>query len=237
LSDPKDRKAEFIRNLFSGVPEEYDFLLRLLSLRQDSFWRNYTVANTNIPLDGKLLDIATGTGVLAYHFNRVLGNDVSIIGLDLTPEMIKVAKKNNKDLGKSNVEFIVGRAEALPFRQNCFDAATISLAMRNVTSVEGTISEMVRTVNPDGRVISIDFRKPSNKIFLPLYYFYLFRFMPFFGRFVSKNWENTFRYLARSIDRSLHPDQVKQIMASSGLRKVGFVNLTGGVVALVCGQK
>jgi demethylmenaquinone methyltransferase/2-methoxy-6-polyprenyl-1,4-benzoquinol methylase len=238
----EDRKAKFVEDLFSGIPKEYDLLLSILTLHQDSFWRNYTVVNSCIPArNGKLLDIATGTGILAYRFKEVFGNSILVIGLDITREMVKVAKENNnkrkrkKDSRDENIEFVVGRAEALPFREDRFDAVTISLAMRNVSSVDATLSEMTRVIKEKGRVISLDFRKPSNRAFRFFYYFYLFRVMPFIGGFISNNWERTFQYLARSIDRSLKPEQIKSMMKRSGLRKVGFVNLTGGVVALVLG--
>ncbi len=126
-----DAKARYVRSLFSNVPLEYDILLSLLSFGQDKRWRAFVVNQARPRSNERILDVATGTGLLAADFARIVSGDGSVVGLDLTLSMLKTARwrLQSKGLG-DKVDWVLARAENLPFRDNCFASASISLAQQ-----------------------------------------------------------------------------------------------------------
>ena len=233
VSDPK---AHYVRSLFSKVPYEYDLLLSLLTFRQDQHWRTKVVSITS-PRD-YALDVATGTGLLATDLARSLPANGLVVGVDLTLSMLKTARKRlrDKDL-QHRVDWVLARAENLPFRSESFDSATISLALRNVSSARDTLVEMSRSTRPDGTVASLDFTRPNNPFFKIIYYDYLLGIFPLLGRIISKAWGDTLAYLGRSILRARTGEQVSKLMTNVGLENSRHVSLTMGIVNIVYGKK
>jgi len=222
--------------LFSEGPREYDFLLKILSLGRDNYWRNLIVERARTPRrGGKVLDIACGTGLVSFQF--AMRNNM-VVGIDVTREMLQRALVLVKRMpGEVDVNLIQARAENLPLRSGAFDCATISLATRNVSSVQQTFTEMERCVKEGGPVISMDFTKPRGKIFGPFYNFYTFNVLPALGLVISRHWNGIFAYLARSIERSKSPEELSMIMKQGGLEGVEVKRMTHGVTALVSGSK
>ena len=219
--------------LFSDGPREYDFLLKILSMGRDNYWRNSIIEKANLPAHSKVLDIACGTGLVSFQF--AARNDM-VISIDVTREMLLQA--NDLKNGMSNntdVNLIQARAENLPLRSGIFDCATISLATRNVSSISQTFKEMRRCVRPDGPVISMDFTRPRGKVFTPFYNFYIFKVLPSLGLMISRHWNGIFTYLARSIIRSKSPEELSRIMEDVGLQDIKIKRMTHGVTALVTG--
>lgn len=230
-----DRKAKFVMYLFSEGPREYDFLLKILSLGRDDYWRESIIEKARIPRGGKVLDIACGTGLVSFQF---ASQNSMVVGVDVTREMLQRANALKKKIaGNPDLNLIQARAENLPLRADSFDCATISLATRNVTSVQETFKEMGRCVREGRPVISMDFTKPRGRVFGPFYNFYTFRVLPAFGLVISRHWNGIFAYLARSIERSKTPEQLSIIMEETGLKDVEVKRMTRGVTALVSGYK
>jgi demethylmenaquinone methyltransferase / 2-methoxy-6-polyprenyl-1,4-benzoquinol methylase len=230
-----DRKAKFVMYLFSEGPREYDFLLKILSLGRDNYWRNSIIEKARVRRGAKVLDIACGTGLVSFQF-ALRGN--MVVGVDVTREMLDRALALMKEMpGRVDVNLIQARAENLPFRPGIFDAATISLATRNVSSIPQTFKEMERCVKEGHPVISMDFTKPRGSTFAPFYRFYTFSVLPALGIVISRHWNGIFAYLARSIQRSKTPEELLQIMELAGLNNVEVKRMTHGVTALVTGYK
>jgi demethylmenaquinone methyltransferase / 2-methoxy-6-polyprenyl-1,4-benzoquinol methylase len=233
-----DAKARYVRSLFSDVPLEYDILLGLLTFAQDRRWRAYVVARAR-PLNSQpMLDVATGTGLLAADFARSTSLTSYVVGVDLTLSMLKTARSRlqSKQLN-TRVDWVLARAENLPFRDESFGAASISLALRNVSDAQKTFSEMSRTTGPGGMVISLDFTRPTNRLFQVFYYDYLLGLFPIFGRMVSEAWGKTLSYLGRSILRARTGDQIANLLLREGLVDAKSVPLTAGIVCAVYGRK
>ncbi len=233
-----DAKARYVRSLFSNVPLEYDILLGLLSLRQDKRWRAYVVDRVRPMRNERILDVATGTGLLAADFARIVSSDGFVVGVDLTLSMLKTARwrlqtKNVED----RVDWVLARAENLPFRDNSFGSASISLALRNVSSAEMTFREMSRATVTGGVVISLDFARPLNRIFQLFYYDYLLGLFPLFGRMISEAWGRTLSYLGRSILRARTGEQIANLLSNEGLVGAVSVPLTAGIVCAVYAKK
>jgi len=233
-----DPKARYVRSLFSKVPLEYDILLGLLSFAQDRRWRAYVVNHTRQNRNERILDVATGTGLLAADFARMVSRDGFVVGVDLTLSMLKTARwrLQARKVG-DRVDWVLARAENLPFRDDCFGSASISLALRNVSNAQLTFREMSRTTVSGGLVISLDFARPRNRVFQVFYYNYLLGLFPFFGRMVSEAWGRTLSYLGRSILRARTGDQIANLLREEGLVDAVSVPLTAGIVCAVYGTK
>ena len=189
--------------------------------------------------DSVILDVATGTGLLAADFANAIAKDGLVVGVDLTLSMLQTAKERlrQKKGFAEKTDWVLARAESLPFRESCFRSASISLALRNVSSARLTFREMSRATMPDGVVISLDFARPPNKVFRLFYYDYLLGLFPILGRIVSKAWGRTLSYLGRSILRSRTGAQIATLMIEEGLPDAKPVPLTNGIVYAVYGRK
>ncbi len=233
-----DSKARYVRNLFSKVPLEYDLLLGVLSFGQDRKWRAFVVEQARPQPDSVVLDVATGTGLLAADFANAIANNGLVVGVDLTLSMLQTAKERLRQKGLTGrTDWVLARAENLPFRDNCFGSASISLALRNVSDARLTFREMARATTSGGFVISLDFARPPNRIFRLFYYDYLLGLFPIFGRIVSKAWGRTLSYLGRSILKSRTGPQIATLMIEEGLPDTRPVPLTQGIVYAIYGKK
>ena len=233
-----DAKARYVRTLFSSVPLEYDILLSLLTFAQDRKWRAYVVNRANLLDDAKILDVATGTGLLAADFARTVSSKGFVVGVDLTLSMLKTARSRLRSRGlEDRVDWVLARAENLPFRDRCFGSASISLALRNVSDARSTFREMSRATSTGGVVISLDFARPTNRLFQLFYYDYLIGLFPLFGRMVSEAWGRTLSYLGRSILKARTGEQIANLLRDEGLVDAVSVPMTSGVVCAVYGKK
>jgi demethylmenaquinone methyltransferase / 2-methoxy-6-polyprenyl-1,4-benzoquinol methylase len=233
-----DAKARYVRSLFSNVPLEYDILLDLLTFAQDRRWRAFVVSRTISSNGQPVLDVATGTGLLAADFARSICRDCFVVGVDLTLSMLKTARSRLESKNLSDkVDWVLARAENLPFRDGSFGGSSISLALRNVSDAQKTFQEMSRTTGTGGTVISLDFARPPNRVFRIFYYDYLLGLFPLFGRLVSEAWGRTLSYLGRSILRARTGDQIAALLTGEGLIDARSVPLTAGIVCAVYGKK
>jgi len=233
-----DAKARYVRSLFSNVPLEYDILLGLLSFAQDRRWRTYVVKQARPSNSEPMLDVATGTGLLAADLARSASASGYVVGVDLTLSMLKTARYRLQSKQLSDkVDWVLARAENLPFRDECFGSASISLALRNVSDAPRTFREMARTTGSGGVIISLDFARPSNRVFQVFYYDYLLGLFPLFGRMVSEAWGRTLSYLGRSILRARTGEQIADLLTKEGLVDSRSVPLTAGIVCAVYGRK
>ena len=233
-----DAKAHYVRSLFSKVPLEYDALLWLLTFGQDRRWRAFVVEKARRNSGGLVLDVATGTGLMAADFARVVGRNSLVVGVDLTLSMLETARARLASRKLSGqIALVLARAENLPFRDSCFGSASISLALRNVSDAEKTLREMARVTRSGGVVISLDFASPPNMIFRLFYYDYLLGLFPLLGRMVSEAWAKTLSYLGPSILRSRTGEQIARLMEGEGLIDARSIPLTMGVVCAVYGKK
>ena len=230
-------KAHYMRRLFGGAPKEYDTLLSRLTLRSDASWRAAVLDASQTRDNALVLDVATGTGLMAFDFANRLDDQSLVVGIDLCEPMLRKGVANLKANGKNSVNFVAGRAEALPFVDASFDCAAITLALRNVTDPELVLKEMARVVKDGGAVISLDFCRPQAPVFSSVYSFHIFHVLPFIGKLVSEEWKEIFDYLAGSIKKSLAPAAIVELMNKVGLTQVTVSRFTVGVVSLVRGVK
>ena len=230
-------KAGKVADVFHSVAAKYDIMNDLMSGGVHRLWKQFTIEASCARRGHKILDIAGGTGDLAYKFSKIVGKDGQVILSDINDSMLSVGRDKLTDRGiAGNIEYVQANAESLPFPDNYFDCITIAFGLRNVTDKDKALRSMYRILKPGGRLLVLEFSKPSNGLLEKAYDTYSFRILPTMGKLVADDAES-YRYLAESI--RMHPDQdtLKQMMQDAGFDRVDYHNMTGGIVALHKGLK
>jgi len=227
-------KATYVREMFGGIAQRYDLLNTFMSLGRDKGWRRQAVAMADPPESGLALDVATGTGEIAFELAQ---RTEKVIGLDFCSDMLALAEAKARRLGLgSKVSFILGDALALPFADNTFDCATIGFGTRNVVSVVDCFAEMRRVVKPGGRVVCLELTHPRSHLFSSLYGIYLRGFIPALGRWISGHRE-AYSYLPASLAGFPSPQGLQALMERAGLQKVSYKPVNFHTIALHLGVK
>ncbi len=230
VASPRKREA---LELFSGLPRRYDALSAALSFWQDPRWRRALV-DAVAPRPGeRILDVATGTGMVAAE---LLGRcDCSVIGIDQSAAMLAAARERFGASGARGVELIEGQAEALPFADASFDALTFTYLLRYVDDPPATMRELARVVRPGGRVASLEFGVPPLAPARAAWRLYTAAGLPTLGRLASREWADVGRFLGPSIRGfyASHPiDRIVGYWRAAGLEdvRVRRMSLGGGII-------
>jgi demethylmenaquinone methyltransferase/2-methoxy-6-polyprenyl-1,4-benzoquinol methylase len=219
-----DKEPHEVAAMFDGVARRYDLTNTVLSFGQDRGWRRATRAALGLKPGELVLDVGAGTGVSTAELS---GSGVYAVGADLSIGMLRAGRRT-----RPSVPLLAGDALALPFADATFDAVTISFALRNVVDTVGALRELARVTRPGGRLVVCEFSHPTNAAFRTAYLSYLMRSLPAVARSVSSN-PDAYVYLAESI--GAWPDQAAlaaRIATEGSWSRVGWRNLTGGIVAL-----
>ncbi|WP_345105667.1 demethylmenaquinone methyltransferase [Streptomyces drozdowiczii] len=218
-----DKQPHEVASMFDDVAANYDLTNDVLSLGQDRLWRKEVAKAVNARPAEKVLDLAAGTATSSLPF---AATGAYVVPCDFSIGMLREGKKRNAWL-----PFTVGDATKLPFRDEVFDAVTISFGLRNVQDTDAALRELYRVTKPGGRVVICEFSQPVWTPFRTVYIEYLMRALPPVARAVSSN-PDAYVYLAESI--RAWPDQagLAKKLQDAGWSEVAWRNLTGGVVAL-----
>lgn len=223
-----DKQPHEVASMFDDVAERYDLTNDVLSLGQARLWRKEVAKAVDARPAQKVLDLAAGTATSSQPFARA---GAYVVPCDFSLGMLQVGKARHPWM-----PFTAGDATKLPFKDDTFDAVTISFGLRNVHETDQALREMYRVTKPGGRVVICEFSHATWAPFRTVYEEYLMRALPPVARTVSSN-PDAYVYLAESI-RSW-PDQptLAARLQDAGWSKVAWRNLTGGVVALHRGFK
>ena len=229
----ESKKANHVREVFDSVASKYDVLNDLLSFGLHRLWKRHCIRNTKLKPGMRVLDIASGTCDLAISMAKIVGAG-NVVATDINHEMLSVGERRLQACGLP-CPVVEADAEALPFPDNSFDVVTVSFGIRNMTHKDRALSEMLRVLRPDGRLLVLEFSQ-CDRWMKPFYDFYSFKFMPWMGGLVAGD-APSYRYLAESI--RMHPNQkaFAQLMTNAGFEQVRWDNLTGGICALHMGTK
>lgn len=226
-----------VAEVFHSVANKYDVMNDLMSMGIHRLWKRYTIEISGVRPGQKVLDLAGGTGDLAAKFARIVGQTGHVTLSDINNSMLNVGRDRLTDKGiLGNVDFVQANAECLPFPDNHFDLITIAFGLRNVTDKDKALRSMHRVLKPGGKLLVLEFSKPTVKALSPLYDAYSFKILPFIGKLITND-ADSYRYLAESI--RMHPDQetLKDMMANAGFTSCDYFNLSAGIVALHRGYK
>ncbi len=232
----KTDKAKLVGEVFSSVASKYDIMNDAMSLGVHRLWKDRMISELS-PRDGsKLLDVAGGTGDIAFRFlNNTPNGAVTVC--DINPDMLGEGKKRAIDKNiLSGVEWVCGDAEKLPMENSSFDYYTIAFGIRNVTNIENAISEAYRVLKPGGRFLCLEFSHVDNPLLGKIYDIFSFKLIPQIGKVVAKD-EASYRYLVESIRKFPTQEKFAGMIKSAGFENVKYTDLSGGIVALHSGWK
>jgi len=230
-------KAGRVRGVFDSVATSYDLMNDLMSVGLHRVWKRFTLERTGLRPGDRALDVACGTGDLAAGMSRQVGPDGRVVMTDINAAMLAEGRRRLLNKGiVGNVAVCQANAEHLPFPDDRFHCITIGFGLRNVTDKPAALATMARILKPGGRLLVLEFSKPSLGAIQPLYDLHLGKVLPALGQVVAKD-AGSYRYLAESI--RMHPDQEELLamMTHAGLEDCRYYNLSGGIVALHVGYK
>jgi len=234
---PISQKQEKVGEVFHSVAQKYDLMNDLMSLGIHRVWKHFAVGRCDIKPGQTVLDIAGGTGDLSLRISPMVGKAGKVIMADINASMLKVGRDRLLDEGiVDNIDIVQANAECLPLEDDSVDRILIGFGLRNVTDKNAALRSMYRILKPGGRLIILEFSKPTTAVLSKVYDTYSFHLLPKLGKWIAKD-ADSYQYLAESI--RMHPDQLtlRNMMESAGFENASFHNLTGGIVALHIGFK
>ena len=230
-------KAGRVREVFDSVAAQYDLMNDLMSGGLHRLWKRFTIELSAVRSGQTVLDIAGGTGDLAAKFSKLVGTDGKVILADINAAMLSVGRDRLIDKGAlSNIDVVQADAQFLPFEDNTIDCITIAFGLRNVTDKAKALRSMHRVLKPGGRVLVLEFSKPTSPLLSKVYDAYSFSALPAMGKLITDD-ADSYRYLAESIRK--HPDQesLLEMVEDAGFVDCRYHNMTGGIVAVHRGIK
>jgi demethylmenaquinone methyltransferase/2-methoxy-6-polyprenyl-1,4-benzoquinol methylase len=229
-------KGRAIRQMFDEIAPRYDLLNRLLSFGVDRRWRRVAVRQLAIPPQGRVLDVATGTGDVALEIARQTAPSVRIVGADFTQGMlVRGLEKVVASPWRGRIELVNAPCEALPHPDGTFDGATIAFGIRNVVDRERGLREMTRVLKPGGRVVVLEFATPRSWLFRAVYLFYFHQLLPRLGGLLSRR--SAYQYLPESVQEFPDRQTFLGMMGEAGLSALRYIDLTGGIAVIYVGEK
>ncbi len=232
-----EEKAGKVREVFDSVADKYDVMNDVMSFGVHRLWKRFAMEMTGLKPGQRALDLASGTGDLAFKLAEQVGGKGEVIASDINGAMLGNGRDRLVDKGVvGNVRFVQADAQYLPFPENYFDCVTIAFGLRNVTDKDLALRSIFRCLKPGGRLLVLEFSKPVLPGLKPVYDTYSFKLLPLMGKVIAND-EESYRYLAESI--RMHPGQeeLKAMMQVAGFERCDFHNMSGGIVALHRGYK
>jgi demethylmenaquinone methyltransferase/2-methoxy-6-polyprenyl-1,4-benzoquinol methylase len=231
--DSATEKRLYVNTMFGRIAHRYDLMNRMMTGGQDVHWRRLMVREAALPPGGRFLDVATGTGDVAFEAVRQQPDLTLVVGADFTLPMMSVGKTR---AAARPVRWTGADTLCLPFPDDTFDAVASGFLMRNVTDIEATLAEQSRVICSGGRVLVLDVPRPPDTLWGKLFRFYFYQVVPRLGGLISGQ-PDAYAYLPRSADRFLRPDELAAVMETVGLHQVRYHMLMLGTVALHVGVK
>jgi demethylmenaquinone methyltransferase / 2-methoxy-6-polyprenyl-1,4-benzoquinol methylase len=219
-------KRRYVRTLFATIADRYDLITRLLSYGQDRRWKRRLVAMASPRPGMRALDLATGTGDIAF---ALAASGADVIGLDVTRRMIELARA--KTSSAAAPRFLVGDMLALPFAARSFDVITTGYGLRNVPDLTAAIDEMRRVLKPGGRMLSLDFDRPRHPLIRTAYLGYLTIAGGAIGWMLHRD-PDTYRYIPASIRNYPGAAAVARMLEARGFARARHYRVLGGLMAI-----
>jgi demethylmenaquinone methyltransferase / 2-methoxy-6-polyprenyl-1,4-benzoquinol methylase len=230
-----ESKKEQVRYMFNNIATRYDFLNHFLSFGADRYWRKKAIGELSSWHPKSIIDIATGTGDFALAALKC--KPERIAGVDISEEMIDIAIKKIAAKGLEGlIGFQLADAEALPFRDNTFDAATVAFGVRNFEDPKKGLREIGRVIKPGGHLVVLEFTIPSKGLFKYLYRFYFRFILPLVGRLVSRD-SSAYTYLPDSVTKFPGGEKFTALLKECNYVDAEYTSLTYGIVGLYLARK
>ncbi|NLZ18403.1 MAG: ubiquinone/menaquinone biosynthesis methyltransferase [Desulfobulbaceae bacterium] len=230
-----EEKKQFVREKFSSISTHYDLLNSLLSLHIDRYWRWRTTRQLKHAPNGWVLDLCAGTLPLALELTRQAPGR-RVLAVDFCEDMLRAGiSRLPKDGVSRRIHPVCGDGEAIPVASSSCKGCTIAFGIRNLGTAERGLSEMHRILEPGGRLIILEFSRPTSPLIKPLYNFYLNKVLPVIAGRISGDKE-AYQYLASSIAAFYEPQTLLGLMQAAGFQNVHRIALTFGIVSMYIGD-
>lgn len=237
MNDLLDRREVRIRRMFDGIAPRYDLLNHLLSLNVDRAWRRRVVRMVPAAT-GPLLDLCTGTGDLAFEYDRACGGRIPIVGADFAGEMLMQAVEKSRRRGSHpRIGFVQADAQRLPFADGTFEVVAVAFGLRNVTDTDRGLAEMTRVARSGGKVAVLEFSRPRHWLLGPAYRAYFRYLLPLVGQLFTRSRDKAYTYLPASVMEFPDGEALAERMRAAGLRDVVYTSFTFGIATLYVGTR
>ena len=234
---PAAEKAGMVARVFESVAPRYDLMNDLMSGGVHRLWKDTLVHVVNPRPGEKFLDVAGGTGDVAFRILRRQGERPDVTVCDINPAMLEVGRDRSIDRGLlRGLSWATGDAEDLPFPDRSFDGYTIAFGLRNVTDIDKALAEAHRVLRPGGRFYCLEFSRVRSAAIAKIYDSYSERALPLIGRLVAGD-ADSYRYLHESIRRFPPQKRFAKMIEAAGFERVTWRNLAGGIAAIHSGWR
>lgn len=225
-------RSQYIQDMFGRIAGRYDLMNRLMTFGQDMKWRHFVIDRAAAPDGGRLLDLAAGTGDIAFTAARRHKN-LTVVGTDFALPMMQVGKRRRNG---SDVAWCQGDALSLPYPDNSFDAIVSGYLLRNLVDLPRGLEEQLRVLRPGGRIVALDTTPPPRNLLRPFIEFHLRFVIPLLGRLLTDA-PDAYEYLPASTQAFKSPHDLMQIMRSVGYENVSFKTFMFGTMAVHWAEK
>ena len=232
-----DDKAGLVRDVFDSVADNYDIMNDVMSGGVHRLWKDRLIRMIRPKPGLNYLDVAGGTGDIAFRIRKAAGPTAKITICDINTEMLRVGRDRALNKGWVNdFEWVTGNAECLPVPDNSVDVYTIAFGLRNVTRIDNALADAYRVLKPGGRFFCLEFNRVEDPFLGPLYDRYSEMLIPRMGQLIAKD-RNSYQYLIESIRKFPPQRELAKRMAAAGFATAKFTNLSFGIAAIHQGLK
>jgi demethylmenaquinone methyltransferase / 2-methoxy-6-polyprenyl-1,4-benzoquinol methylase len=221
-----------VRAMFDRISGLYDRMNTVMTAGLHHKWRRRAADLARLAPGGRALDVATGTGDLAFELARRVGPSGRVVGADFSERMLGLARVKARELALP-VDFESANALELPYGNDSFDAATVGFGARNFADLARGLEEMARVVRPGGRVVVLEITTPTRPPLSTLLEVWFEAIVPTLGRLAGDS--QAYSYLPQSVRRFPQPAALAELMWAAGLRELGWLTTAGGIIAIHAG--
>lgn len=234
--DNPDDKKKFVKSKFSAISSRYDLLNSVLSFQVDRYWRWVVARELRAFPRGSVLDLCAGTMPLSLELARQ-APERTVLAADFCEDMLRAGLAGlGGDRRRERILPLAGDGEQIPVQSNAVWGVTVAFGVRNLARTQQGLTEMHRVLKPGGKLLILEFSRPSNPVIKPLYNFYLHRVLPKIAGLVSGD-QDAYEYLASSIAAFYEPEELAAMMKRAGFATVSHRPLTFGIVTVYVGVK
>ena len=234
---PADQKVKYVLKHFNSIARKYDFMNTLLSFGLHYPWKRKAVEALELKLGYRVIDVCGGTADLAIGIAQKIGPEGRVCLYDINRAMMEVGReKIARSSPPGKIGLIQGDAEQMACLIGQFDGAIVGFGIRNLTHMENGFEEMYRVLKPGGKLVCLEFSRPTSLWFRWLYDFYSFHIMPWIGKLFTGHRE-AYTYLPESIRKFPLQEELSFILRKIGFIQVSYQNLTNGIAVIHTGIK
>lgn len=227
-------RSRYVQQMFGRIAGRYNIMNRLMTGGQDMRWRRFVVQQAQLPPGGRLLDLATGTGDIAFEALRAVP-DAQVVGADFALPMMVVGRQQQRG---QQVQWCGADALRLPFADASFDAVVSGYLVRNVIDITTTLKEQMRVLRPGGHIVILDTTPPPDNLLRPFILFHLRYIIPLLGRLIAgRQGADAYRYLPESTQGFKTAEELAELMRGAGYRNVSYRKFMFGTMAVHHGTR